>query len=342
MMTFTAQQVAQLVGGEIIGNAKSQINDVCAIEDGREGCISFLYDARYLPYLDSTKASVVLLSRKLEYKGTTSATLILVDNAREAVAQLLRMVSEVLNPRKHGIEQPCFIAEGVGYEQENTYIGAFAYIGKNVRIGKNVQIYPQCYVGEDCVIGDNTILYSGVKLYHHCIIGNNCILHGGAVIGADGFGFEPDAEGVNQKIPQIGNVIIEDDVEIGANTCIDRAMTGSTIVHRNAKIDNLVQIAHSDEIGESTFLCAQVGIAGSTKVGAHCTLTGQVGVTGHIQIADNCVFGAQSGVSGTVKKAGIYMGTPAFDAAQWKRAAVGFRNLPEMQKILYELQKKQQ
>jgi len=207
----------------------------------------------------------------------------------------------------------------------NAYVGAFAYIGKNVRLGKGVQIYPHVFIGDNVVIGDNTILYAGVKVYAHCRVGADCILHAGVVIGSDGFGFEPDAQGVNQKIPQIGNVLIEDDVEIGANTTIDRAMMGSTIIRRNVKIDNLVQIGHNVEVGESTFLCAQVGIAGSSKIGKHCILTGQVGVAGHIEIADNCIFGAQSGIAGNIRKPGQYMGSPAIDASIWRRAVVRFK-----------------
>ena len=240
------------------------------------------------------------------------------------MAQLLQLVSKAMNPAKQGIEQPSFISEGVSVP-ENAYVGAFAYIGKNVRLGKGVQIYPHVFIGDNVVIGDNTILYAGVKVYAHCRVGADCILHAGVVIGSDGFGFEPDAQGVNQKIPQIGNVLIEDDVEIGANTTIDRAMMGSTIIRRNVKIDNLVQIGHNVEVGESTFLCAQVGIAGSSKIGKHCILTGQVGVAGHIEIADNCIFGAQSGIAGNIRKPGQYMGSPAIDASIWRRAVVRFK-----------------
>jgi UDP-3-O-[3-hydroxymyristoyl] glucosamine N-acyltransferase len=240
------------------------------------------------------------------------------------MGQLLGLVSKAMNPPKQGIEQPCFIAEGVEVPQD-AYVGAFAYIGKNVRLGAGVQIYSNVYLGDNVSIGDHTILYAGVKVYAHCKVGANCILHAGVVVGSDGFGFEPDAQGVNQKIPQIGNAIIEDDVEIGANTTVDRAMMGSTIVRKNAKIDNLVQIAHNVEVGESTFLCAQVGIAGSTKIGAHCILAGQVGVAGHIEIADNCIFGAQTGVPNSIRKPGTYMGYPAIDAALWRRAVVKFK-----------------
>lgn len=339
-MTFSAAQIASLIGGEIIGNPEAAVSNISPIEDGKEGTISFLSDAKYLPHLSETKASIVLLSRGLNWQGETNATLIVVDNARAAVATLLQMVSEVMHPRKRGIEQPCFIAEGVEIP-EDAYVGAFAYIGAGAKIGEGAQIYPNAYVGENVRIGNRTILYAGAHVYYNCQVGNDCILHAGCTIGADGFGFEPDAQGVNQKIPQIGNVVIEDDVEIGANSCVDRAMMGTTIVHKNVKIDNLVQVAHNVEIGESTFLCSQVGIAGSTKVGAHCVLAGQVGVAGHISIPDNCVFGAQAGVAGTVRKVGTYQGSPAIDAMQWRKASVVFKQLPELSKDVYELKKQQ-
>ncbi len=339
-MTFSAQQISQLLQGELLGNPEAAVSDVSRIENAAEGTLCFIGEERYLHYLADTKASVVLISRDLEYSGTTAATLIRVDNARAAMAQLLAAVSEALLPKKQGIEQPCYIASG-NILPDDIYVGAFAYVGSNVRLGEGVQIYPNCYIGDNCIIGSNTVLYAGVKVYHHSVIGNNCILHSGVVIGADGFGFEPDADGINRKVPQIGNVVIEDDVEIGANTTIDRAMMGSTVIHKNVKIDNLVQVAHNVEVGESTFLCAQVGIAGSTKVGRHCVLAGQVGVAGHIEIADNCVFGAQTGIPGSIRKAGVYQGYPAIDANIWRRAVVGFKNLPELQHIVYNLQKKQ-
>jgi len=321
-----------LLGGQLYGNANAMVSDVAPIESADAKHLTFLTDEKYLPYLQNTKAGVILITRSLvegkiafpEGEGKAGGAVILVDNARGAMGQLLSMVSKAMFPAKKGIEQPSFISEGVAVP-EDAYVGAFAYIGKNVRLGAGVQIYPNVYIGDNVVIGDGTILYAGVRIYANCQIGKQCILHAGVVIGADGFGFEPDAQGVNQKIPQIGNVIIEDDVELGANTCVDRAMMGSTIVRKNVKVDNLVQIAHNVEVGESSFLCAQVGIAGSTKVGKHCILTGQVGVAGHIEIADNCIFGAQSGVSGSVRKPGMYMGSPAIDASIWRRAVVRFK-----------------
>jgi len=331
-MEFSAQQIAILLGGALYGNSNAKVSDVAPIEHAQPQHLAFITEDKYLPYLQQTKAGVVLITRSVvegkmtfpDGEGKAGGAVILVENARGAMGQLLGIVSKAMNPPRQGIEQPSFISEGVTVPQD-AYVGAFAYIGKNVRLGKGVQIYPNVYIGDDVTIGDYTILYAGAKVYAHSQIGAYCILHAGVVVGSDGFGFEPDAQGVNQKIPQIGNVIIEDDVEVGANTTIDRAMMGSTIIRKNAKIDNLVQIAHNVEVGESTFLCAQVGIAGSTKVGAHCILAGQVGVAGHIEIADHCVFGAQTGVPNSIRKPGTYMGYPAIDAGLWRRAVVKFK-----------------
>jgi UDP-3-O-[3-hydroxymyristoyl] glucosamine N-acyltransferase len=339
MMKFSAQQIAMLLGGKITGDANRQVWDVGSIESAQEGQLSFLCDAKYLSYLPQTNASVVLMTESIVFDGDTPATIIRVENARAAMGQLLALVAKAMNPAKQGIEQHSFISEGV-IVPEDAYIGAFAYIGKNVQIGEGVQIYPHTYIGDNVRIGNNTILYSGVKIYYNCQVGNDCILHAGVVVGSDGFGFEPDAKGINQKLPQIGNVIIEDDVEIGANTTLDRAMMGSTIVRRNAKIDNLVQVAHNVEVGESTFLCSQVGIAGSSKIGGHCILAGQVGVAGHLEITDNCVFGAQSGIPSNVRKPGMYQGSPIIDAMNWRRSVVGFKQLPELMKKIQELEKK--
>ena len=331
-MKFSAQQIAAVLGGQLYGNANAEVSDVAPIEQAQANHLSFITDEKYLPYLQDTQAGVVLITRSLvegkiafpEGEGKAGGAVILVENARGSMGQLLQLVSKAMNPAKKGIEQPSFISEGVSVP-EDAYVGAFAYIGRNVRLGAGVQIYPNVYIGDNVTIGEGTILYAGVKIYAHCQIGTHCILHAGVVIGSDGFGFEPDAQGVNQKIPQIGNVIIEDDVEIGANTTVDRAMMGSTIIRKNAKIDNLVQIAHNVEVGESTFCCAQVGIAGSTKVGKHCILAGQVGVAGHIEIVDNCIFGAQTGVAGNIRKPGMYSGSPAIDAGIWRRAVVRFK-----------------
>ena len=331
-MEFSAGQIAGLLGGRLYGNANAMVSDVAPIESAQPQHLAFITEEKYLPYLETSHAGVVLVSEGLRVTGDglrarfeeSKQAVILVENARGAMGQLLQVVSKAMSPKKQGIEQPCFISEGVQIP-EDAYVGAFAYIGTNVQLGKGVQIYPNVYIGDGVTIGDNTVLYAGVKIYAHCQVGKDCILHAGVAVGSDGFGFEPDAQGVNHKIPQIGNVIIEDDVEIGANTTIDRAMMGSTIIRKNVKIDNLVQIAHNVEIGESTFCCAQVGIAGSTKVGKHCVLAGQVGVAGHLEIADNCIFGAQTGVAGNIRKPGTYMGYPAIDANIWRRAVVRFK-----------------
>lgn len=344
-MEFSAQQIALLLGGKVYGNASASVSDVAPIEQAQAHQLSFVTEEKYLPFIATSQAGVILVTQSLLNDSiiaaaqNASSALIAVENARGAMAQLLQLVAKTINPTRQGIEQPSFISDGVSVP-EDAYIGAFAYIGKNVRLGKGVQIYPQVYLGDNVVVGDNTILYAGSKVYYNCQVGANCIIHSGAVIGADGFGFEPDAKGLNQKIPQIGNVVIEDDVEIGANTTIDRAMMGTTIVRSNAKLDNLVQLGHNVEIGQSTFMCAQVGVAGSTKIGHHCILAGQVGVAGHIEIADQCVFGAQTGVAGSVKKPGIYQGSPAIDASVWRRSIVGFKQLPEMIKKLNDLEKK--
>ena len=336
---FSAQQIAALLGGKVEGDTNKKVHDVAPIESAHEGQLAFLCEEKYLTYLPDTQASVVLMTESLVFNGQTSAALIRVPNARSAMGQLLQLVAKTLNPPRSGVEQLSFISADVVVPQD-AYIGAFAYIGKNVRLGAGVQIYPNTYIGDNVQIGDHTILYAGVKVYYNCVIGKDCILHAGAVIGADGFGFEPDAQGVNQKLPQIGNVVIEDDVEIGANTTIDRAMMGSTRICRNAKVDNLVQVAHNVQVGQSTFLCAQVGIAGSSKVGNHCILAGQAGVAVHIEVADGCVFGAQAGVAGSVRKQGTYQGSPAIDAMNWRRSSVGFKQLPDIIHRLNELEKK--
>lgn len=340
-MKFSAQQISLLLGGKITGDANRQVWDVGSIETAKEGQLTFLCDAKYITHLSSTKASVVLMTETIPFDGETNATIIRVENARAAMGQLLALVAKAMNPAKQGVEQPCFISEGVAVP-EDAYIGAFVYIGKNVQLGKGVQIYPHTYIGDNVQVGDNTILYSGVKIYYNCVVGKDCILHAGVVVGSDGFGFEPDANKVNQKLPQIGNVVIEDDVEIGANTTVDRAMMGSTIIRKNAKIDNLVQVGHNVEVGQSDFICAQVGIAGSSKIGSHCILAGQVGVAGHLEITNGCIFGAQSGIPSDVKKPGMYQGSPIIDAMNWRRSVVGFKNLPDIMKKLNEIDKKLQ
>jgi UDP-3-O-[3-hydroxymyristoyl] glucosamine N-acyltransferase len=266
------------------------------------------------------------MTASIPFEGEISATIIRVENARAAMGQLLTLVAKAMNPAKQGIEQPSYISEGVTVPQD-AYIGAFAYIGKNVQLGKGVQIYPHAYIGDNVQVGDNTIIYSGVKIYYNCIIGKDCILHAGAVIGADGFGFEPDANKVNHKLPQIGNVIIEDDVEIGACTCVDKSQMGSTVIRRGVKLDNLCQIGHNVEIGPDTVMAAQVAVAGSAKVGRHCIVGGQTGIAGHITVADNTSIAGQSGIMNTVKQEGQnLMGSPAFPLKQYLRSYAIFKN----------------
>ncbi len=339
-MNFTAQQIAAFVGGKLIGNPDVQVQDVAPVESAQPHQLSYITEEKYLHFLATTKAGIVLITDSLisDESLSTKATLVAVPNARQAIGLLLQGVAEFLRPRKNGIEQQSFVAEGVVLP-EDAYVGAFAYIGKGVKLGKGVQIYPQAYIGDNTTIGDNTIIYAGVKIYDYCTIGRDCIIHSGCVIGADGFGFEPDEQGVNRKIPQIGTVVIEDDVEIGANTTIDRAMMGETRVKKNVKIDNLVQVAHNVQVGESSFLCAQVGIAGSTTMGHHCIMAGQVGVAGHITVADNVICGAQTGVAGSIRQAGTYQGSPAIDAMNWRRSSVVFKHLPEVQQQLNQLTK---
>ena len=337
-MEFSAQQIAMLLGGKVTGDANRKVSDVGPIESAHEGQLSFLCDAKYLPLLPQTGASVVLMTESIAFDGETNATLIRVENARAAMGQLLSLVAKAMNPAKQGIEQPSFVSEGVTIP-EDAYIGAFAYIGKNVQLGKGVQIYPHTYIGDNVKIGDNTILYSGVKVYYNCVIGNDCILHAGVVIGSDGFGFEPDAKDVNQKLPQIGNVIIEDDVEIGANTCIDRATMGATLIKRGVKLDNMVQIAHNVVIDEHTVMAAQCGVAGSTKVGSWCMVGGQAGISGHIKIGNQVKVGGHSGVTNNVQDGKSMMGYPAFEHAQFARASVIFKKLPEMYREMDALKK---
>lgn len=338
MMQFSAEQIAGLLGGDIIGNPQAAVSDVSKIEEGRPGTLCFLGDEKFLKYLPETQATIVLMNRSLKFEGETAATLILVDNARGAVAMLMRMVQEVLQPRKKGVEQPCFIAEGVEIP-EDAYVGAFSYIAKGAKIGKGAQIYPQCYIGENVKIGDNTLLYAGVKVYYNCVIGKNCILHSGAVIGSDGFGFEPDEQGVLQKVPQIGNVVLGDDIEVGANTTIDRAMMGQSTIGDNTKIDNLVQLGHNAVIGKSNVFCSQVGVAGSTEIGDHCILAGQAGVAGHLKITSNCIFGAKSGIPKDVTKPGMYQGEVIQDALQWRRCVAAYKQLPDMLRTISRLEK---
>lgn len=336
-MQFTAAQIAAITGGEVDGNPMASVYTVAKIEEGHEGAISFLANPKYTHFIYSTQSSIVLVKRDFVAEHPVQATLIRVDDPYTTVAQLLEMVSKMMEPKHEGIEQPSFISEGVEVT-EDSYVGAFAYIGKNVKLGKGVKIFPQVYVGDNAKIGNYTILYPGVKIYHNCVVGSNCILHAGVVIGADGFGFAP-TDGHYNKIPQIGNVIVEDDVEIGANTTIDRATMGSTVIRRGVKLDNLIQIAHNCDIGANTVMAAQGGVAGSAKVGENCMVGGQVGIAGHIAVGNNVQIGAQSGIPRSIPDGQVLMGYPAVDARQFARQAVNVKNLDALYRRVAQLEK---
>lgn len=338
-MEFSAQQIAGILNGVIEGDASVSISRLSKIEEGVPGSISFLANPVYTHYLYTTRASLVILSKDYVLTGPVSATLIRVDNPGNAFARLLEMYNQVkLN--KSGISKLCSIAESARVGT-NVYVGDFAVVSDNAVIGNHVKIYPQCYIGDNVVIGDNTTLFAGVKIYSDCVIGKDCILHSGTVIGSDGFRFAPENEEGQRKIPQIGNVVIEDDVEIGANCAIDRATLGSTILRKGVKFDNLVHIAHNVEIGENSYLAACNVVAGSTKIGKNCMFSGQVGIVGHLNIADNTIITAQSGISKDIKKAGeVYSGSPAFEAGKYRTAFVHFRNLDSLVQRVDKLEKK--
>ena len=322
-MKFSAKQIADLLSGRIEGDENVMIDKLSKIEEGEPGSISFLVNPKYIPYLYKTKASLVIINEDFELTAPVSASLLRVKSADKAFAKLLEVYNQVkLN--KTGISKLGFISEGAKVG-ENIYLGEFAFIGENSRIGNNVKIYPQVYIGDNVEIDDNTTLFSGVKIYSESKIGKNCIIHSGTVIGSDGFRFATED---NTKVPQIGNVVIEDDVEIGANCAIDRATLGSTLIKRGVKFDNLIHIAHNVEVGENTYIAANVIIAGSTKIGKNCMFSGQVGIVGHIKIADNTMLAAQSGVSKSITKPGeIQMGSPSFDINKYRKSYVHFRNL---------------
>ena len=341
-MEFSAQQIAGLLNGSIEGNAEVKVNKVAKIEEGVQGSLAFLSNPAYTNYIYSTNASIVLVNKALHLERPVlkSCTLIRVDNAYESFAKLLQIYSESKHA-KAGIEQPSYIASSANLGKD-CYIGAFAYIGENVKIGNNVKIYPQVYIGDNTEIGDNSTLFSGVKVYHECKIGKNCTVHANTVIGSDGFGFAPNTDGqAFVKVPQIGNVVIEDDVEVGSNSSIDRATMGSTILHKGVKLDNLVQIAHNVIIGDNTVIAGLSGVAGSTKVGRNCMIGAQVGIAGHLKIADGVKIAGQSGIGSSIEKEGeIMQGSPAFNIGDYKRSYVLFRSLPKINDKLNELIKR--
>ncbi len=339
-MTFTANQIAVLIKGTIEGNADTAVDSFGRIEEAQNGQLAFLANPKYEDFLYTTQATVVIVSDKLELKQSVDCTLIRVPDPYSAFAVLLHYYEQLKTQQLNGVQEPSFISP-TAKKGENVFVGAFAYIGEASEIGNNVKIFPGVYIGNNVKIGENSILHPGVKIYHDCVIGKNVTIHAGAVIGGDGFGFAPQPNGSFKKVPQIGNVIIEDDVEIGSNATIDRATIGSTIIKAGAKLDNLIQIAHNVEVGHNTVIAAQAGVSGSTKIGNNVMIGGQAGVVGHIQIADGSKINAQSGVSKSIKTPkSTVTGSPAFDYTSALRSQAVARNLPEMEKRLTELENK--
>lgn len=338
-MEFTAQQIADFLGGVIQGNPSVKVSNFSKIEEGKPGTLSFLSNPKYSKYIYESQASIILVNNNFVAEKNISATLIRVQDAYASLAKLMSLIDQT-KAKKTGISSLAFISS-TAKVGKNTYIAPFVYIGDNVIIGDNCSIYSNCNIEDAVTIGNDVNLFSGVTVYNHCIIGNNCTLHSGSVIGSDGFGFAPNADGTYNKIPQMGNVVLEDNVEIGANSIVDRATLGSTIIRKGVKIDNLVQIAHNVEVGENTVIAAQTGISGSTKLGKRCILAGQVGLAGHLQIADGTIFGAQTGVPNSVKIPNqTLQGYPAIPVMNFHKSAIVHKNLPELQKMIYTMQKR--
>lgn len=337
-MKFTAQQIAEILEGDVVGNSEIEVSKLSKIEEGVEGALTFLANPKYTPHIYTTKASVTIVNRTFEPENSLQTTIIKVDDAYVAFSKILEYYN-LVKLNKNGIEQPSFISESSKYG-ENLYVGAFSYIGDNVILGNNVKIFPNSYVGDNVTIGDNSILFAGSKIYSDCIIGNNCVINSGAIIGADGFGFAPNENGSYSKIPQTGNVILEDFVDIGACTTIDRATLGSTIIRKGVKLDNQIQIGHNVEVGENTVIAAQSGIAGSSKVGENCKIGGQVGIAGHITIGNNVSIQAQSGIGRNVKDNEMLQGSPAIKLSDYNKSYVHFKNLPKIIKDINDLEKK--
>ncbi|ANI89540.1 UDP-3-O-(3-hydroxymyristoyl)glucosamine N-acyltransferase [Arachidicoccus ginsenosidimutans] len=337
-MQFSAKQIAAFINAQIEGDENTIVTNFNNIEAAQQGDLSFLSNPKYEEFLYTSKASLVIVNKRLQLKQNVLATLLRVDDAYAAFATLLKIYQDLQTQGLNGIEEHSHIAASAKID-ENVYVGSFAYVSDNVVIGKGSKIYPQVFIGANVKVGENTIIYAGAKIYKDCVIGSNVIIHAGAVIGADGFGFAPNADGTYQKIPQIGNVVIEDNVEIGANTTIDRATLNSTIVRKGVKIDNLVQIAHNAELGENTAIAAQAGVSGSTKIGKNVMIAGQAGIVGHIHIADQTIVTAQSGVAKSTSEKQIVSGSPAFEYTKNNRSNVVFKRLPELEKKILELEK---
>ena len=337
-MQFTAAQISLLINGKIEGNAAAAVSSFGKIEEALEGQLTFLANPKYEEYLYSTHASIAIINESYELRQPVKPTLIRVPDAYSAFALLLSKYQEMVTQQMKGIQQPAFISSSAQLK-EDVYIGAFSYIGENVKIGVNTKIFPNSFIGDNVQIGDNCIIHPGVKIYHDCVLGNEVVIDAGTVIGSDGFGFAPQADGSFKKVPQIGNVVLEDNVEIGANTTIDRATMGSTCIKAGAKLDNLIQIAHNVEVGNSTVIAAQAGVSGSTKIGNNVMIGGQAGLVGHIQIADGSKINAQSGVSKSLKEPySAVTGSPAGDYTSSLRSQAVFRNLPVLEKRVQELE----
>lgn len=336
-MEFTASQIAGILEGEVEGNPEIAVHKLAKIEEGEAGSLTFLANPKYTPYIYSTEASITIVNKDFVPEQEISTTLIKVDDAYKSFSRLLEYYNKVkLN--KTGIEQPVFISDSASYGEE-LYLGAFAYVGQQVKMGDRVKVYPNVYIGDNVKIGNDVVIFAGAKIYSETEIGNGCVIHSGAIIGADGFGFSPNENGEYSKVPQTGNVILEDNVDVGAGTTIDRATLGSTILRRGVKLDNQIQIAHNVEIGEHTVIAAQTGIAGSTKIGKHCMIGGQVGIVGHITIGDFVKIQAQSGISRNIKDKEVLQGSPALNYGDYNKSYVHFKNLPDIVRKLNELDK---
>lgn len=336
-MEFTASQIAGILEGEVVGNPEIAVHKLSKIEEGMAGSLTFLANPKYTPYVYSTKASIIIVNRDFTPEQNLDITLIKVDDAYKSFSKLLAYYNQV-KFTKTGVESPVFISESARYG-ENFYMGAFSYLGNNVVLGDDVKIYPNVYIGDNVTIGDRTIVFAGAKIYSETIIGNDCVIHSGAIIGADGFGFAPNENGEFSKVPQTGNVVLEDHVDVGAGTTIDRATLGSTILRRGVKLDNQIQIAHNVEIGEHTVIAAQTGVAGSTKIGRRCMIGGQVGIVGHIIIGDRVKIQAQSGISRNVKDDEVLQGSPALGYGDYNKSYVHFKNLPKLVNRIEDLEK---
>lgn len=334
-MKFTAAQIAGILEGEVVGNPNAEVFKLSKIEEGTEGSLTFLANPKYINYIYSTQATITIVNNSFEPEQEITTTLIKVEDAYKSFSKLLEYYNQV-KLMKSGIEQPSVISEGVTYGSD-LYLGSFCYVGKNVTIGDNVKIYPNTFIGDNVTIGDNCVFFAGVRIYSETVIGNRCTIHSGTIIGSDGFGFAPQEDGTYVKVPQIGNVIIEDDVEIGACTTVDRATLGSTVIRKGVKLDNHIQVAHNVEIGENTVIAAQTGIAGTTKIGKNCLIGGQVGFAGHLVIGDGVKIQAQSGIGKNLEAGEVVQGSPAFNYGDFAKSFVHFRNLPKIVSDLEDL-----